>query len=167
MRLQPLAARHWERGAAWERQRIPYEHPQGRRWNTLALSAPDGVQPAFDGIGSPRAFTADDLRHFRLARPPCPVPLVIVLDNASLHRRRMVQDARPRLWAKRLYFYCLPSYSPELNRIEPVFRGIKHYDLPERTYTPLAVLEGAVDGAYTDFEVKLLAQHETQLRPAA
>jgi transposase len=150
-----------------ERKRIPYENPQGRRWNTLALYAPDGVQPAFDWIGSPRAFTADDLLHFLLARPPCPVPLVIVLDNASLHRSRLVQDARPRLWAKRIYFYFLPSYSPELNRIAPVFHGIKHYDLPERTYTPLAVLESAVDGAYTDFEVKLLAQHETQLRPAA
>jgi transposase len=150
-----------------ERKRIPYENPQRRRWNTLALYAPDGVQPAFDWIGSPRAFTAEDLLHFLLERPPCPVPLVIVLDNASLHRSRAVQDALPRLWAKRIYFYFLPAYSPELNLIEAVFHGIKHYALPERTYTPLAALEAAVDGAYSDFEAQLLAQHETQLRPAA
>ncbi len=157
----------WSWALPGERKHIPYENPQGRRWNTLALYAPDGVQPAFDWIGSPRAFTADDLLHFLLARPPCPVPLVIVLDNASLHRSRTVQDALPRLWAKRIYFYFLPTYRPELNRIEPVFRAIKHYALPERTYTPLAALETAVDRAYTDFEGKLLAQPETQLWPAA
>jgi len=149
------------------RKRVPYENPQGRRWNTLALYAPEGLAPAFDWIGSPRSFTAEDLIHFLLERPPCPVPLVIVLDNASLHRSRAVQDALPRLWAKRIYFYFLPPYSPELNDIEPVFRGIKYYALPERTYTPLAALEAAVDGAYTDFELDRVAQRATQLRPAA
>jgi putative transposase len=150
-----------------ERKRVPDENPQGRRWNTLALSAPDGAHPAFDWIGSPRAFTAEDLIRFLLERPPCPVPLVVVLDNASLHRSRVVQEALPRLWAQRIYFYFLPPYSPELNDIAPVFRGIKYYALPERTYTPLAALEAAVDGAYTDFELQLVAQPATQLRPAA
>jgi hypothetical protein len=37
----------------------------------------------------------------------------------------------------------------------------------ERTYTPLAALEAAVDGADIDFELRLVAQHDTQLRPAA
>ena len=61
----------------------------------LVLYAPRGVQPAWDWIGKPRAFTAEDLIHFLLERPPCPVPLVIVLDNASLHRSHAVQDALP------------------------------------------------------------------------
>jgi hypothetical protein len=105
--------------------------------------------------------------HFLLERPPCPVPLVIVLDNASLHHSRVVQDALPRLWAKRIYFYFLPPYSPELNDIEPVFRVIKHCDLPERVYTPFTALEAAVDDAYARFEDQLLAQPSHQLRPAA
>ena len=125
------------------------------------------MQPAFDWIGSPRAFTGPDLVEFLLERPPCPVPLVIVLDNASLHHSRVVQEARPRLWAKRRYFYFLPPYSPALNESEAVFRGIKHYDLPERVYTPLAALEAAVDDAYTRSEDQLLAQPSHQLRPAA
>jgi putative transposase len=152
---------------AGERKVVPYENPQRRRYNTLALYAPDGVQPAFDWIGSPRAFTGPDLVEFLLERPPCPVPLVVVLDNASLHHSRVVQAALPRLWAKRIYFYFLPPYSPELNGIEPVFRVIKHCDLPERVYTPLTALEAAVDDAYTRFEEQLLAQHSYQLRPAA
>jgi len=146
---------------------VPYENPERRRYNTLVLYAPDGVQPAFDGIGSPRAFTGPDLVEFLLERPPCPVPLVIVLDTASLHHRRVVQAARPRLWAKRIYFYFLPPYSPELNAIEAVCRVIKHCDLPERVYTPLAALEAAVDAAYTRYEETLLAQSSYQLRPAA
>jgi putative transposase len=152
---------------ARERKYVPYENPERRRYNTLALYAPDGVQPAFDWSGSPRAFTGPDLVEFLLERPPCPVPLVIVLDNASLHRSRVVQEALPRLWAKRIYFYFLPPYSPELNEIEAVFRVIKHCDLPERVYTPLAALEAAVAGAYTRFEEKLLVQSSHQLRPAA
>ena len=152
---------------AGERKSVPYENPQRRRYNTLVLYAPDGVQPAFDWIGSPRAFTAADLVHFLLERPPCPVPLVIVLDNASLHHSRVVQDALAQLWAKRIYFYFLPPYSPELNEIEAVFRGIKHYDLPDRVYTPLAALEAAVDDAYARYENTLLAQCSDPLRPAA
>ncbi len=152
---------------AGERKYGPYENPQRRRYNTLALYAPDGVQPAFDWIGAPRAFTGPDLVHFLLERPPCPVPLVVVLDNASLQHSRVVQVALPQLWAMRIYFYFLPPYSPELNEIEPVFRVIKHCDLPERVYTPLAALEAAVDDAYTPFENQLLAQPSDQLRPAA
>jgi hypothetical protein len=152
---------------AGERKYVPYENPQRRRYNTLVLYAPDGVQPTFDWIGSPRAFTGADLVHFLLERPPCPVPLVIVLDNASLHHSRVVRDALPQLWAKRIYFYFLPPYSPELNDIEAVFRIIKHCDLPERVYTPLAALEAAVDDAYSRFEDQLLTHYSHQLRPAA
>ncbi len=71
------------------------------------------------------------------------------------------------MWARRIYFYFLPPYSPELNEIEAVFRAVKYCDLPERVYTPLAVLAAAVDAAYTRFEEKLLPQSSHQLRPAA
>ncbi len=145
-----------------ERRRVPYENPQGRRWNTLVLYAPTGVQPAWDWIGKPRAFTAEDFLAFLLARPPCPVPLVIVLDNASLHRCQAVRDALPRLWARGISFYFLPPYSPELNAIERRFRLIKHDDLSARVYTPLAVLEAAVDEAYTHYEMTLVPQYDTQ-----
>ena len=87
---------------AGERKYVPYENPQRRRYNTLVLYAPDGVQPAFDWIGSPPAFTAPDLVHFLLERPACPVPLVVVLDNASLHHSHLVREALPALWAKRI-----------------------------------------------------------------
>src|SRR5688500_12780446 len=160
----PVTATWVRRG---ERKWVPYENPQGRRWNTLVLYAPTGVQPAWDWIGKPRAFTAEDFVEFLLERPPCPVPLVIVLDNASLHRSQAVRAALPRLWARRIYFCFLPAYSPELNAIEPCFRVIKHDELPARVYTPLAALEAAVDEAYTRYETTLLTQCDTQLGLAA
>jgi transposase len=144
-----------------ERKRIPYENPQGRRYNTLVLYAPRGVQPAWDWIGKPRAFAAEDLIHFLLERPPCPVPLVIVLDNASLHRSQAVRAALPRLWARGISFSFLPAYSPELNAIERRFRVLKHDDLSDRVYTPFAALEAAVDAAYTRYERTLLPQSDT------
>jgi transposase len=125
--------------------------------------APTGVQPAWDWIGKPRAFTAEDFVAFLLERPPCPVPLVIVLDNASLHRSRAVRAALPQLWARGIYFFFLPAYSPELNAIERCFRPIKHDDLTARVYTPLAALEAAVDDAYSRYEAHLLSQSDTQL----
>ncbi len=150
-----------------ERKRLPYENPEGRRWNTLVLYAPTGVQPAWDWIGKPRAFTAEDLVQFLLDRPPCPVPLVIVLDNASLHRSQVVRRARSQLWARGIYLYYLPPYSPELNAIERCFRAIKHHDLSARVYTPLAALEAAVDDAYARYEARLLVQYDTHLGLAA
>jgi hypothetical protein len=69
-----------------EHKHLPYENLQGRRYNTVALYAPRGVQLTSDWIGKPRASTAEDLIQFLLERPPCQVALVIVLDNASLHR---------------------------------------------------------------------------------
>ena len=33
----------------------------------------------------------------------------------------------------------MPPYSPELNEIEPVFKHIKHHDIPIRSHTVIAV----------------------------
>ncbi len=52
----------WVRAGQWKH--VPYENPGRRRYNTLVLHAPDGVQPAFDWIGSPRVSTGADLVHF-------------------------------------------------------------------------------------------------------
>ena len=152
---------------AGERKRVPFENPQGRRYNTLVLYAPAGPAPALDWAGTRHHFTADDVLGFLLARPPGPVPLVVALDNASFHRSWEIQEALPALWARGIYLYYLPPYSPELNEAERLFRHIKHHELPERVYTPVAVLEQAVDAALTRCEEILLAEHLIQPRLAA
>lgn len=136
----------WAR--AGERTVIPYENPQGRRWNALALQIADGPDAALDWMATHRHFRAADLVHFLTARPAATRPLVVVLDNAAFHRSHVIREALPDLWAKRIHLYYLPPYSPKLNAIEHTFRTIKHLDLPERTYPTLAALEAAVDRAF-------------------
>lgn len=54
---------------------------------------------------------------------------VPVLDNARIHRSKLFQQARQD-WEKRgLFVFFLPSYSPELNRAEIVWRRLKHNGL--------------------------------------
>lgn len=55
---------------------------------------------------------------------------VVVLDNASIHTAKVV-SAKLKEWEGRnLYLYYLPTYSPELNVIEIVWRKIKYEWLP-------------------------------------
>jgi len=151
-----------------ERKRVAYEPPQGRRYNAMALHVPAGPQAAFDWCGTTRRhFRADDLVYFLCQRPATPVPLVLVLDNAGLHRSTTVRQALPDLRQRNVFLYYLPPYAPELNAIEPVFRAVKHLDLPERRYRSAAELESAVDAAFARVEAKALGQHQHQPRLAA
>jgi DDE superfamily endonuclease len=160
---------------AQERKRVPYESPQRRRYNVMALYAPDGPAPFFDWHGRTTHLTSAELSGLLAVRRRTDLPLIVVLDKASFHRSLDVQDAIPELWKRGIYLYYLPPYSPELNGVERVFRTLKHHELPERTYPTLAGLTTAVEAAFARQETqllarqetKLLAQHPTQLRTAA
>ncbi len=68
-------------------------------------------------------------------------PTVLVLDNASIHRASLVQARRAQWAANGLTLLFLPPYSPELNRLEILWRFCKHYWLPPAAYeTPLTLL---------------------------
>ena len=150
-----------------ERKRVPYENPQRRRLNAMALSTIHGADRSLYWMLSRRHFDAQDLLHFLRELPPAPVPTVIALDNANFHRSHVVGDARPKLRERGLYLYFLPAYSPKLNDIERLFRTIKHHELPERTYPTFDGLERAVDDAFGRCEARLLTQHANQLGKAA
>lgn len=63
-------------------------------------------------------------------------PLVVVLDNASIHTAKALQPYWELLEEKGLRFYFLPPYSPELNRIEILWRKMKYEWLPFKSFTP-------------------------------
>lgn len=69
---------------------------------------------------------------------------VVVLDNAGFHRARLVQDKRADWEAMNLYLRYLPPYSPQLNPIENVWRRIKGFLMPRRSYASTAELLTAV-----------------------
>ncbi len=138
---------------------VPYEAPQGRRVNVVGALAPYGPTPRLvyesragklDGAVFLR-FLWQDVAGLPAAPEALPAgyrrarPCVVVLDNYSVHRSKLVAAARPALEAAGVRFYYLPPYSPELNDIEPLWRHIKYEDLPVRSHTTAEALKAAVD----------------------
>jgi transposase len=59
---------------------------------------------------------------------------VVVLDNAAVHRARVIKE-RIRVWQKRgLYLFYLPRYSPHLNIVETLWRKLKYEWLAPKDY---------------------------------
>lgn len=52
--------------------------------------------------------------------------LVVVLDNASIHRAKRIEPYLRVLATQGVQLHFLPAYSPELNRIEVLWRLVKH-----------------------------------------
>ena len=62
------------------------------------------------------------------------------------------------------YLYFLPAYSPELNRIEPVFKQVKHHDMPTRSFTTRADLRKAVVDGFDAYRRRLAARCDDEPR---
>lgn len=71
-------------------------------------------------------------------------PLVVILDNASIHTAKKLKPYWELLEEKGMRFYFLPPYSPELNRIELLWHKMKYEWLPFKLFTPNE-LEQAID----------------------
>jgi len=146
---------------------MPYENPQGRRLNVMAVLAQRKGTAELHWMTSRRHLGSVDFLHFLRGLPPAPVPTVIVLDNAGFHRSEEVRAARADLWQRRIYLYYLPPYSPEPNDIERLFRTIKHHELPERRYPTFDALDAAVVAAFERQEAQRLTKPSSQPRKAA
>lgn len=154
-------------GLPGERKFIRYEAPQGRRVNALAAFRPFGKVPRLEVFTAERTWDSYDLIAFLRALPRSKAPRVVVLDNAAFHTSKVVRAARKGLADAGVYLYFLPPYSPELNRIEPLFRQVKHQGIPERSYATRSGLRAAVDRGFADYSRSLLMKSQKHLRPAA
>jgi DDE superfamily endonuclease len=74
-------------------------------------------------------------------------PLVVALDNYSVHTSQSVAAARPRLAAANVHLVYLARYCPEQSAIEPVWNDVKRHQLPVRSFEQVAALKHAVDDA--------------------
>lgn len=74
-------------------------------------------------------------------------PLVIVLDNYSVHKSQIIAEALPALEAADVFLLYLPSYCPQLSRIEPVWNDVKHNEMQTRSYAQVRALREAVEDA--------------------
>jgi transposase len=75
----------------------------------------------------------------------------VLLDNAPMHRSKAFIQQIPKWVRKGLIVKYLPSYSPELNLIEILWRFIKYYWLPFSAYTSFQCLGKAVEDILTRF----------------
>jgi transposase len=62
-------------------------------------------------------------------------PTVVVIDNAPVQRSHLFNAKLEEWEAQGLQVYRLPSYSPELNLIEILWKQLKYYWLPLSAYT--------------------------------
>jgi transposase len=158
-------------GYSWtlpgQRKLIRYEAPQGRRVNALAAYEPFGRSPRLEVFTAERTWDSYDLIGFLKALPWSRRPRVVVLDNAGFHTGKVIRAARKALADLRIYLYFLPPYSPELNRIEPIFRQVKHQEIPRRSHSTRIGLREAVETGFTNYARKLRHGTHRELRPAA
>lgn len=71
-------------------------------------------------------------------------PTVLIMDNAPIHKSRKFMEKIP-IWQKLgLFIEFLPTYSPELNKIEILWRKIKYEWMPFTAYESLKNLRQAL-----------------------
>jgi hypothetical protein len=109
------------------------------------------VQFLWQVAGRPRVYPEDWQRER---------PLVIVLDNYSVHKSQAVKEALPALERAGITLFYLPSYSPELSEIEPIWPSVKHHEMRKRSDTVLGTLKQAVEAALARKAAALLAAHQ-------
>ncbi len=102
--------------------------PQPHRQRVNVLGALDQNHPLVWSAVERPTRQEDVIAFFdRLSAEVGTQPHIVVLDNAGIHRSKAVERCRRR-WARQgLGLFFLPPYSPELNRIEILWKQAKHY----------------------------------------
>lgn len=59
---------------------------------------------------------------------------IIVQDNYTVHKSKKVKEKEKEWRCKGLEFFFLPSYSPELNKIEPEWHQLKIHELAGKMF---------------------------------
>jgi hypothetical protein len=113
-------------------------HPHQKRLNILGFWRSDNHLQHFPLQG--RLNAQHFLQSLEALLPTLRRPTVLVLDNASVHRAKVVQAKRREWKAKGLRLLFLPPYSPHLNRIEVLWRQMKYRWLEPDTYCDFPTL---------------------------
>jgi transposase len=69
---------------------------------------------------------------------------IVILDNASIHKAKIVQAKLQEWRTKGLFLQFIPPYCPELNKIEIFWKQMKHQWLHVIDYSSLDSLERAI-----------------------
>ena len=138
--LQPTLGRCWQ--PPGPTLAVPAQ-AHSRRWNVCGFLRGDGELAHAGQVG--RLGTAEFVAavEARLL-PALRRPSVLILDNGPCHRSRLVKTRRAAWRRQGLRLLFLPPYCPHLNRIETLWRLVKHHWLPLDAYASFATLRAAV-----------------------
>lgn len=135
-------------GMIWCFQRIFIKSPSGRkRFNVLgALNA---ITHEVILVTNDSYITATQVCELlqKLANLGITIPITLVLDNARYQKCRIVQDLAQSLEIELLY---LPTYSPNLNLIERLWKFVKKKCLYGKYYEDFAQFSSAISDCLND-----------------
>lgn len=131
--LTPTVPYAWQ--AVGERIELDSFGNQRRRQNILGFMRWDGgdfYSAAFEG-SLDNHLVGGVFREFAKAKKSAK-PKLIVLDNAPAHRGDEIEEELEELAREGVFVWFLPSYAPELNLIELLWKKIKYQWLPLDIY---------------------------------
>ena len=131
---------------------------KGDRLNIFGMTARDN---RYEGFTSRESINSAKLADFldRLSMRHRPKKTVIVLDNASIHRSKIIREMRP-VWEKRnLFLFYLPPYSPQLNIAETLWRMLKGKWIRPQDYESADSLFYAANSALAAVGTSLFIKH--------
>jgi len=148
-------------GYLWCLARLFVPGPSGRKRYSV-LAALDAVTHRVTRVSNHAYINAasvcDLLR--QIAAAGLPRPITLVLDNARYQRCFVVQALARSLKVELLY---LPSYSPNLNLIERVWKFVKKECLGARVLSNYEEFTAAIDGCLSKLSTTHKAQMDTLL----
>jgi len=150
-------------GVLWSFTRIFVRSPSGRRrWNVLgAYNAISGQFSMVANDGYITATTVCALLH-KLAEQYAGRPIVIVLDNARYQHCKLVKALAAELG---ITLQFLPSYSPNLNLIERLWKFVKKKCLYNVYYETFEEFTAGINECLSRVETEYKAELETLMTP--
>jgi transposase len=139
--------------SAWtpKGERHLIEAKRGKRLNVLAAMLSTGT---LFSAKLWQSTTADAFVGFLgLLKTYVGKPLTVILDNASIHKSKATRAIIKLLADQGLTLYFLPTYSPELNRIERLWHKMKYTWMAPKCRNP-KTLEADIDDILQNFGSK-------------
>lgn len=88
---------------------------------------------------------------------------VIILDNATWHTANKIIEKQAEWQQKNLFLFFLPSYSPQLNLIEILWRKIKYEWLRPKDYLNEETLKNAIYHIIKNYDHQFSIQFKDNL----
>jgi transposase len=158
-------------GFVWCFERLFVRAPSGRkRFNVLAaLNAITHEVITVTNDSYINALSVCELLQ-KLATLGLSIPITLVLDNARYQKCQLVQDLAQSLGIELLY---LPSYSPNLNLIERLWKFVKQKCLYSKYYEDFTLFQNAISSCIENAHIShkkelqsLLTLHFQNLKKA-